>query len=182
VFCFVSRLSTRVTDWVVPACLTVLACAVSTTALLGSESTARVLSGETEFRSFGFCLDGHTIAATNGKTARLIDWPSGTARSPLVDAGVQPPCALVALGSSPDGKWWAAASPDGSIVIRDAASKTTARVLPADMAETNAVAFSPDGSWLASAGLDNDVHVWDARSWRPVATISTPTHATFGVA
>ena len=182
VFCFGSRLSTRVCNRIVAVCLTALTCALPTTPLLSSEPTARVLSGETEFRSFGFCLDGHTIAATDGKTSRLIDWPSGTARSSIVDADDQPPCVLVALGSSPDGKWWAAAAPDGSVVIRDAAAKTTARVLSADVAETNAVAFSPDGSWLASGGADNDVHVWDARSWRPVATVSTLTHATFGVA
>jgi WD40 repeat protein len=123
------------------------------------------------------------LAATDGKMSWLLDWPSGSphgAATPF--AGDRPPCTLRALGSSPDGKWWAAAGANGTILIRNASTGTTTQTLAADLARTNGVAFSPDGQWLASGGLDNDVHVWDARSWQKVATVSSLSHATFGLA
>jgi WD40 repeat protein len=142
-----------------------------------------VIAGENQFQAFGVCADGNTIAATDGKTLWLLDWPSGSPHGgATVFVANRPPCALRALGSSPDGRWWASAGAKGTVQVHDASTGATSQTLAADLARTNAVSFSPDGQWLASGGLDNDVHVWDARSWQKVATLSSLTHATYGLA
>jgi len=168
-------------------------CAVAALVLIGAIGAShlraapadapRVIAGENQFRAFGVCADGNTIAATDGKTLWLLDWPSGSPHgAATVFVANRPPCALRALGSSPDGRWWASAGANGTVQVHDASTGATTQTLAADLGRTNAVSFSPDGQWLASGGLDNDVHVWDARSWRKVATLSSLTHATYGLA
>ena len=99
-----------------------------------------------------------------GRPCWLLDWPSGSPRGAATAfVANRPPCALRALGSSPDGKWWASAGANGTVLVHDASTGATSQTLAADIARTNAVSFSPDGQWLASGGLDNDVHVWDAQ-------------------
>ena len=158
-----------------------LAATCTDTVQNGNETAAvsvpRVLSAENQFRRFGFCEDGRTIAATDGKSVWRIDWPTGAVRAQATPFTVeQPPCVLRALGSSADGKWWATNGPGGSVAVRDAATGASAQTLAADIARTNSIAFSPDGQWLAAGGLDNDIHVWDARSWRKVTTVVGARH------
>jgi len=149
----------------------------------GSVEAPRVLSAGNQFKRFGFCEDGRTIAATDGKSVWRIDWPSGDIRAQATPFTLErPPCVLHALGSSVDGKWWATDGPDGTVVVREASTGGLAQTLPADIARTNSVAFSRDGKWLAAGGLDNDIHVWDVASWRKVATVSSLSHATFALA
>lgn len=149
----------------------------------GAVEVPRVLSAENQFRRFGFCEDGRTIAATDGKSVWRIDWPTGAVRAQATPFSIErPPCVLRTLGSSADGKWWATSGPGGTVAVRDASTGASAQTLAADIARTNGIAFSPDGQWLAAGGLDNDIHVWDARSWRKVTTVSALSHATFALA
>ncbi|HJY33622.1 MAG TPA: hypothetical protein VJ260_02155, partial [Vicinamibacterales bacterium] len=83
----------------------------------------RVIAGENQFRAFGVCADGNTIAATDGKTLWLLDWPSGSPHgAATVFVANRPPCALRALGSSPDGRWWASAGANGTVQVHDAST------------------------------------------------------------
>jgi WD40 repeat protein len=148
----------------------------------GAADAPRVLSAENQFRRFGFCDDGRTIAATDGKLVWRIEWPSGTLRPSSEPFSLEkPPCVLRALGSSADGKWWAAQGSGGAVTVRDASTGAMAQTLAADIAATRSVVFSPDGHWLASGGLDNDIHVWDVRTWKEATTLSTLSHATFAL-
>jgi WD40 repeat protein len=160
----------------------VAGCSLAAIVLMGAADAPRVLSAENQFRRFGLCDDGHTIAATDGKSVWRIDWPSGNPRAGSEPFSTEkPPCVLRALGSSADGKWWATPGSHGTVVVRDASTGANAQTLDADIARTNAIVFSPDGRWLAAGGLDNDVHVWDTHSWKKVTTLSAFSHATFAL-
>jgi WD40 repeat protein len=60
---------------------------------------------------------------------------------------------------SPDGKWLASASWDGSAKVWDATSGPEFRALNGHTGSVNDVAFSPDGTRLVSGGPE--VKLWD---------------------
>jgi WD40 repeat protein len=59
---------------------------------------------------------------------------------------------VAAINFSPDGKWIAAASADGTAHIWDAVTGANLLSLPVDSGGTGDVAFSPDGKRLAVGG------------------------------
>jgi WD40 repeat protein len=65
---------------------------------------------------------------------------------------------------SPDGRTLAAALPDATVRILDAASGQELRVLQGHAGYVNSVAYSPDGRTLASGGLDGTARLWDVAS------------------
>lgn len=151
--------------------------------LSGPTPTARVVARETHMRSFAFCPGGKTLVGPEGKAGWTISWPSGEARPAAGDAGpMQPPCAAVAYGYSPDGKWWAVPGGDsGALLVRDAAHAQTRR-LAGHVGSITTARFSPDGRLLASSGTDNDVRIWDTTTWAPVKTIDSMTFTAFALA
>ena len=70
-----------------------------------------------------------------------------------------------AIVFSPDGKWFATASADGTARVWEAETgKETAR-LPHE-GEVRALVMTPDGRHIATAGADRIVHLWDAATGR----------------
>ncbi|MFI7275330.1 AAA family ATPase [Streptomyces sp. NPDC049879] len=63
---------------------------------------------------------------------------------------------------SPDGRWIATASRDGTASVLDAASGRVRTVLPAQGCMVEAVAWAPDSRKVATASRDRLVRVWDA--------------------
>src|SRR5262249_28834615 len=104
--------------------------------------------------------DGRTLLSTcHDRTARLWRVETGDARVlPLDGQGY-------GGAFSRDGRWVAVGTQNGVVrVFASAGDPQAARVLRADGAAVDFLAFSPDGSRLAWAGASRDVHVADLRS------------------
>lgn len=73
---------------------------------------------------------------------------------------------------SPDGRFLATASRDGTARVFDARSGRSLLVLPSDGAMVESVTWSPDSAQLATAGRDHVVRIWDATSGDPVRLLT----------
>ncbi|MBM4094990.1 MAG: hypothetical protein FJ276_37105, partial [Planctomycetes bacterium] len=81
---------------------------------------------------------------------------------------------VLALAYSPDGKWLASGSGDGTIRIRKSDTGEVVRLLCSQTAHVYRLAWSPDGQFLASVGTIHDhakmVEVWHVESARAVCS------------
>lgn len=97
-------------------------------------------------------------------------------RDALLGAGGRPLIghtgAVLRVDYSPDGRWLATASRDGSVRLWDLAGEAPRQVreLCGHEGDVTAVAFGPDGRWLATAGIDATVRLWDLQADDPAAT------------
>ena len=67
---------------------------------------------------------------------------------------------------SPNGRWLAGGSSDGTVRIWDAATGRELRRLEGHDGWVTSVSFSPDGKWLASGSHDETVRVWNLTNGR----------------
>lgn len=83
------------------------------------------------------------------------------------------------LAFSPDGKWLALGSDDGTVKLLDVASGQEVRALNGHLW---GLAFSPDGKWLASGSNDYTIKVWEVASGQEVHTLEGHNDGVLGVA
>ena len=71
---------------------------------------------------------------------------------------------------SPDGKWLAAGTTDGSLRIWESATGNQLHTLAAHAKFVRGLAVSRDGRWLATGGGDNLIKLWEVATAREVRT------------
>ncbi len=121
-----------------------------------------------------FSADGHSLAASETDTRRVIVWslPDGRERRRwTAPAGAEQQVAFrLPVALSPDGRLLAVGftEPKPGIRIVDVATGTELAWLdvPPSGWLFQDIAFSPDGRTLATAGENGGVRVWEVASWR----------------
>ena len=108
-------------------------------------------------RSTSYSPDGESVAVAtfDPSSPRVVDAATGD----VVHALPGHDQALTAVRYSPDGRWTATASRDGTVRIRDASTGKTVRTLDDFGSEVFALAWTPDSRRVAAGGLDGEIRV-----------------------
>ncbi|HEY1190470.1 MAG TPA: metallophosphoesterase [Gemmata sp.] len=86
------------------------------------------------------------------------------------------------LAWSPDGRFLATPSQDGTVRVWDAQTGQVLCTLKGHTRSVYAVSWSPDGRFLVSAEFDEDIHVWHAEDGQHVRTLKGHTEGVVAVA
>jgi RNA polymerase sigma factor (sigma-70 family) len=89
---------------------------------------------------------------------------------------------VLGLAYSPDGKWLASASYDGTVRIWEPRTGRQVHILRGHSREATGVSFSPDSKTLASCGRDHTIRLWDIASGKERQTRQGHTGAVIALA
>lgn len=106
-----------------------------------------------------FSADGALLTVVDShKNVKIFDTKTGRESKtiPVDLGGIN---IVEYVGLSPDGRWLAAESVGGAVLLTDLAQGRTL-TLSGHRHLANAVAFSPDGAWLATASWKGEVKLW----------------------
>src|SRR5262249_48585534 len=133
-----------------------------------ADCTTRVwdaVTGEERFRwkqrgwirGLKFAPDGRALAAGAGRTVKVWDLTTGKERTTLAKGHRE---TIFTLAYSPDGRFLATGSKDGSVRFWDLTTGRD-RAFRWKIGEVHALAFAPDGMTAAADGGGGDIVVWD---------------------
>jgi WD40 repeat protein len=116
----------------------------------------------------GIAFAGNSLV-TGGNDGRIFIWDvDNVTRSRLMSRLPDQPAAVRSVAVSPNGRWIATGSVDGSVVFRGPGGSPKGAAL-ALSGPVNGLAFSPDSKRLATITLNGSLQVWDVGSRRPIA-------------
>ncbi|MFD6608683.1 NB-ARC domain-containing protein [Micromonospora chalcea] len=115
-----------------------------------------------------FAADGTWIATADQENVRLWDLTKEGKRAPLERADSR----AVALHSSSDSRFLAAAGQDAVIRVWDTRKRKLLASLGGHSDDITAVQFAPDATWMVSASRDGTVRTWDMEAAEERAPIA----------
>jgi WD40 repeat protein len=136
---------------------------------VGSGSLRFALDLEVSYDTqVAFSADGRLLALVSGNLARLVDMASGeelaTFRGGAAEGlGAQ----LKAVALSPDGRWLAAGTEGGELLLWEVEAGEERLRLVGHRGGVESLAFSDDGGTLASSAYDGTVLLWDLDALLP---------------
>jgi WD40 repeat protein/serine/threonine protein kinase len=118
-------------------------------------------------RALVYSPDGTRIIATADRDVRVWDADRHTVILTMAghDAEVN------AVSVSPDGRWIASGSDDGTVRLWNARTAQPVATLKGHDAAVFAVAFSPDSARLISGGGDGALRLWDVATHEPILVL-----------
>jgi WD40 repeat protein len=161
-------------------------------ASVGADRALRVwdaASGEQRFaRKLGnwgmavaWSRNGKWIATGELEVAALRLWDARTGES-LIELEQRHKSHVRALAFSPDDRWLASASEDGTVCLWEAETGKHVATFSEHGKPVHCLAFSPDSKRIASGGDDNRVLVWTVADRKVVHTLAKHTKPVRGVA
>jgi WD40 repeat protein len=106
------------------------------------------------------------------------EWGPGQHGEVLDEVKVQVP----AVATSPNGRWIALGTRDGTLRIYDAASGNLLRAWAGHTDGVTTIAFSPDSLLIASSSLDKTIKLWSVSDGRLVRRLAGHTDVVWSVA
>jgi RNA polymerase sigma factor (sigma-70 family) len=113
--------------------------------------------------AFAFSPDGRTILAVQQSILRLWETATGKERLRLEKAAPRLGC----VAWSPDGRWAATGSPDGTVRLWEPLAGRERHRFEGHRGAVSSLAFSADGRTLISGSVDTTVLVWEVPRLRP---------------
>jgi len=132
-----------------------------TASLDGSVASLAGLGGTVS--AVAWSPDGRT-AALGTMTGRLRTWRPATPAIAGVDRAAHE-AAIWDIAYSPDGRWLATASADGSVTIREPSDGGLVHTLLQDGEAAYGVSFSPSGALVAASSRDRGIRLWRTSTW-----------------
>ena len=108
--------------------------------------------------------------ATRGIVAETIAERESTLGQPEIKFQTGHSDAVTSVSFSPDGKYIASGSWDGTVILWEVESGKEIRTLTGHTASVNSVSFSPDGKYLASGSNDETVKLCEVESGKELRT------------
>ena len=145
---------------------------------------------ESHITSVAFSPDGKQAAAGSyDGTVKLWDISSGEATKtfratmPYLLKSGSNSGGVSSVAFSPDGKYIASGSEDGTTRLWDISTGRKIRTLAGHTSSVSSVAFSPDGKYIASGSYDKTIRLWEACTGKGIrifaGNVSTPGAVTF---
>ncbi|KAH8910659.1 WD40 repeat-like protein, partial [Coniochaeta sp. PMI_546] len=129
-------------------------------------------------------FDSQSLSQTRSRTSSSSPHRRNhTSRSPIAHAGKRKPnyqphlrltghaAAVSQVRISPDGRWLASASADGTAKIWDSQTGEHMDTLVGHMAGVSCLAWAPDGDGLATGGDDKAIRLWDRVTASPAHAV-----------
>lgn len=147
--------------------------------LAAGEELAQMKDGhKCSITAIVYSTNGKALVSADGK-GTITYWDLSQP-APVKKGGYKPnteEAAINSLANSPDGKWIAASTGTGDILLLDATTLTVEGTIKAhnEGLRVKSVAFSPDSKTMASAcsGIEDlDIKLWDAASRRQIVAFA----------
>ena len=118
-----------------------------------------------------FSPDGKRLLASSNRPIQLLDSESGARLLATEGSNSDHGAPKGTAAFSPNGQWVAIADDNHDVVLADAASGKTLRVLKGHTSDVEVLAISPDGAWLAGGDDDGTLVLWDVARGAQVARV-----------